>query len=55
MSRKKFFEKYLEAKAFRVKFFRHDVQVGIYDLKRIYPRRLKTRYFVGTYLEWLNI
>lgn len=55
MSRKKFFSDHLEAKAFMIKFFSHNKQVGIYDLKKIYPRRVKTRFFVGTYLEWLNI
>jgi hypothetical protein len=55
MRRKKFFEKHFEAKTFMINFFGHDEQVGLYDLKKIYPRRVKTRFFVGTYLEWLNI
>ncbi len=29
--------------------------VLIYDLKKTFPRRVATRYFVGTYIQWLNI
>ena len=27
---------------------------NIYDMKKTYPRRTTTRYFVGDYYEWLG-
>jgi hypothetical protein len=27
----------------------------IYDLKKTFPKRIKTRYFIGNYFQWLNI
>lgn len=59
MKRKKFFETYREAKKFLKDYckYKHSNLDGwnIYDLKRNFPRRVKTRYFVGNYFEWLDI
>ena len=29
--------------------------IFIYDLKKTFPNRIKTRFFVGDYFEYLNI
>jgi len=59
LKRIKFFPTYREAKKFLKEC--HDKGIGesrdwnIFDLKKNFPRRKKTRYFVGSYIEWLNI
>ncbi|MBA7711693.1 hypothetical protein ES703_120659 [subsurface metagenome] len=60
MKRKKFFETYREAKAFLKIYKKVDVygksqHWKVYDLKKTFPKRKKTRFFVGDYFEWLNI
>lgn len=59
MKRKKFFETYREAKTWLGKYrewgYRNTDSWEIWDLKKNFPRRIKTRYFVGSYFEWLNI
>lgn len=60
MKRKKFFETHNEAKKFlndyrKRDFYKNSNHWIIYDLKKTFPRRKKTRYFVGNYFEWLNI
>ena len=60
MKRIKFFPMDREAKKF-LKLYKDKDCYGasldwtIYDLKKTFPRRIKTRYFVGNYFEWLNI
>lgn len=50
-----FFETLPKAKRFKAKHFQDDDMIKVFDLKKYFPRRKKTRFFVGTYLEWLNI
>jgi len=59
MRRKKFFETYREAKKFLAAYKKQDVygksgNWNIYDLKKTHPRRVKTRYLVGSYFDWLD-
>ena len=58
MKRKKFFPTYREAKKFLKEYQKsHGSQNNwdIYDLKKTFPNRKKTRYFVGDYYDWLSI
>jgi len=56
MRRKKFFETSRQAKQFKKSFNFVDMNaIKIYDLRKSFSRRKKTRFFLGTYFEWLNI
>ena len=56
---KKFFETYREAKKHYNARDRADISFKhrnkIYDLKKTHPRRIKTRYLVGSYFDWLDV
>ncbi len=56
---KKFFATRKEANKY-LKDLRKEHRYGadmwhVYDLKKNFPNRKKTRYFVGCYIDWLNI
>jgi len=65
MKRIKFFETSREATAFLKKYKKWKattdkghwnwVNFAVYDLKKTHPRRIKTRFFVGDYYEWLEL
>ena len=56
----KFFATHKEAKVYLRKVFEkysynHAKMHKIYDLKKSHPRRVKTRFMVGTYFDWLKL
>ncbi len=59
MIKRKFFPTYREAKAYlkaiHAQYPHSFGGIKIYDLKKSHPRRIKTRYLVGSYYDWLDI
>ena len=54
---KKFHATYKEAKKEleKIKSYNPHTSIRIYDLKKSHPRRVKTRYLVGNYFDWLEL
>ena len=54
---RKFFPTYKEAKKqlAKIKEYNPHTSIAIWDLKKSHPKRIKTRYLVGNYFDWLAV
>jgi hypothetical protein len=53
---KKFFPTYHEALKYQERIQKiSSLTISIWDLKELHPRRIKTRFLVGTYFDWLEL